>query len=102
LMGLTHYADPGLLVLPTHRIVHVAAPHDLVEAIPGDFEVEPLPDAVKDDAHFQRALALLAARSGETSFLALGLRPGEAHLLTLKDRGRVEQRMPPSERAAWK
>jgi uncharacterized protein (DUF1015 family) len=102
LMALTAYDDPGLLVLPTHRLVHLRATQDLLDTLQRDFEVEALPNAMADDQRFQEAMERLEAQSGETSFLALGLRPGEAHLLTLKDRARVEQRMPESEPEAWK
>src|SRR5207248_9210327 len=66
LMALTQYADPGLLVLPTHRIVHVAPSRQVLEAIQEDFQVEPLPEVMKDDARFASALDRLTARSDET------------------------------------
>jgi uncharacterized protein (DUF1015 family) len=57
---------------------------------------------MNDDARFDAALRRLAAPSDNTGLLALGLRPGEAHLLEVKRRRQVEQRMPAAQPDAWK
>ena len=101
LMALTEAADPGLLVLPTHRML---APTALPEAVIGRlsryFSVEPLPLA---DDHPADALARLSSlASGNTAFLAVGLEPDVTHLLILKDGAAIEQLMPVAQPESWK
>lgn len=98
LMALTHFADPGLLVLPTHRLVTPPSyPDDARARIARRFRIDAI---APDDAG--RALAD-AARAGESAFVAIGLGDdGGASLLTLADRAGVEVLMPPGESPAWK
>jgi len=95
LMALTYAYDPGLLVLPTHRVVHVDVPaDDALAAIARWFDVEPL-DTVAD-----AQAALEAAR--EPAFVAVGLKPGARYLLRVRDRAPVEALMPRDQPEAWK
>lgn len=94
LMALTDAADPGLLVLPTHRLVHAPVPGDVMARLRARFDVD-LIDA--DDA-----LGRLAAGGGTTSFGAIGLEPHATHLITLRDAGGVASAMPPEHPDAWK
>jgi uncharacterized protein (DUF1015 family) len=94
LMALTRADDPGLLVLPTHRLVHVAVPQDALSRIGARFDVTEIDAAGAVDA--------LAAHTVRTAFVALGLAPGRAHLLTLRDTEAAQTAMPAGQPAAWK
>ncbi|MHB8377707.1 MAG: DUF1015 domain-containing protein [Dehalococcoidia bacterium] len=98
LMALTEAHDPGLLVLPTHRLVHV---REITQAhldrIARDFRIEDVSPASLDDAQ-----AMLGVADAGTRFVALGLRPGAKHLLTLEDRTGAEALMPAGQPDAWK
>lgn len=95
LMALTHAYDEGLLVLPTHRLLHVPAGDEQLERMGRHFAIEDV------SAHsLPDATAKLAGVAGR--FLALGLRPGTKHVLTLEDRVGVEGMMPAEQPEAWK
>ena len=98
LMALTPYDDPGLLVLPTHRLVHLpSVSADALARVSRHFDAQPV-DAGDVDA----AVARLADAGTRTAaFIAAGL-PGGPHLLTLRDRAAVEAMMPADGLAAWK
>ncbi len=100
LMAMTDAADPGLLVLPTHRLLHRAVPGDALSRLRNWFEVL---EVRADDgaASHERALRE-ASIGGDTSFVALGLERDRAHLLRLRDRASVERLMPAMESTAWK
>ncbi len=98
LMALTDAHDPGLLVLPTHRIVHVReVTQAQIDRIGRDFRMDDVSRTTLDEA-----LAMLGAAAEGTRFLALGLRPGAKHLLTLRDRAGAEALMPADQPDAWK
>ncbi len=101
LMALTDAADPGLLVLPTHRVVNPPfAPPDALARIARFFEIE---DIAADGDPLARLLRRLeAADRASTVFGAAGLKPGSLQLLSLRDRAGIEALMPPAEPAAWK
>jgi uncharacterized protein (DUF1015 family) len=99
LMALTDASDPGLLVLPTHRLVHREQP-DAFYAITRWFNMEDLGEA--NGASAAAYTSRLAAHADSTAFVAIGLRQGRAHLLTLRDRGAVEQAMPAGQPPAWR
>lgn len=98
LMALTPYDDPGLLVLPTHRLVHLpSVPDGALARVSRHFDAQPI-DASDVDA----ALARLGdAGTRAPAFIAAGL-PGGPHLLTLRDRAAVEAMMPAEQLPAWK
>jgi uncharacterized protein (DUF1015 family) len=101
LMALTRHDDPGLLVLPTHRLVHI--PLDASEAmtrIHRYFEVE----SARASDHLSAALRRMhdRGREGETAFAILGADGGRVDVLTLADRTSVEALMPREQSAAWK
>jgi uncharacterized protein (DUF1015 family) len=106
LMALTDAADPGLLVLPTHRVVNPpSAPPDAFARIARFFEIEDI--AADGDPGGSAALASLlhrleAADRASTVFGAAGLKPGALQLLSLRDRAGIEALMPAVEPAAWK
>ena len=96
LMALTAFDDPGLLVLPTHRVVHRSPPDDVFARLERCFDVHALPIKQLDDA-------MSALASADTpSFVAVGLSPGTLHMLALRDRDGVEALMPRDESAAWR
>jgi uncharacterized protein (DUF1015 family) len=99
LMYLVNTADPGLVVLPTHRIVHNLPALDLAllkEQLQEDFVVEKtaIPAA-------GQAQNLLNARQqqGETVLMMVTPEPA-AYLLTLQDHTRVGQ-LVPHKSEAW-
>jgi uncharacterized protein (DUF1015 family) len=76
LMYLCSMDDPGLLILPTHRVWRAALPADWLARVGEHFEMEPTSDA-----------ALFAALANETRPGALGLHVrGATHLLRLRER----------------
>jgi uncharacterized protein (DUF1015 family) len=93
LMAVTDARDPGLLVLPTHRLVHQRLLDGGLDRIKQNF------DAV-DIGPMNAALA--SASHGETTFISFGLEEGRATRLVLRDRASVEALMPAGESAPWK
>jgi uncharacterized protein (DUF1015 family) len=97
LMAVTDAADPGLLVLPTHRLVHRPMCAEWRERIEAVFDMEeiggPGDDVIR---HLDRVVA------EDTAFVAIGLELNRAHLLTLRDRTAAEALMPVHESAPWK
>jgi uncharacterized protein (DUF1015 family) len=96
LMALTAHDDPGLLVLPTHRIVHRRPPVDSVARLSRAFSIEPVAD-------LGVAITRLAevAEDGGSAFGAVGIGDG-ASVLALTGRPAVEALMPRDESPAWK
>jgi uncharacterized protein (DUF1015 family) len=95
LMAVTDASDPGLLVLPTHRVVHRPMCAETFERLAEAFDI----DAI-DASEISQAAA--AGGAEETRLVAIGLEPGATHLLRLRDRASVEARMPATESSAWK
>jgi uncharacterized protein (DUF1015 family) len=94
LMALTAHDDPGLVVLPTHRIVHRPPAGDVT--LKDAFSREPAGDAVE-------ALRRMhdVAAGGGSAFGSVE-RGGGVSVLVLGDRAAVEARMPRAQSAAWK
>ena len=102
LMALTDAADPGLLVLPTHRIVTPPAfPDDALDRIAQFFDVTPAA-AQRGDRLASLVEHVARAGGGTTAFGVAGLTRKARHLLVLRDRAGIEALMPPAEPAAWK
>ncbi len=102
LMAVTSAANPGLLILPIHRIVRPKlVPADLRERLLGTFSVEELPGDPTSKEAQDAALARIAG-AASTAFVVCGLLPDRLALLTLRDRAAVEARMPAERSAAWK
>ena len=98
LAALVDMTDPGLVVLPTHRLVRLPRPAAVVALAPL-FEVEELGAA--DEASLTRLLASLAAAKG-AAFGAVGLAPGRLHRLTVRDAAAVDALMPSGHSPAWR
>ena len=102
LVALTAVEDPGLTLLPIHRLVRPASlPPDLIERLGRFFHVEETTPKSYDGTALLRLLARQSAASASgTAFGALGLEEGRLHLLTLKDRAAARSLMPPRS-TAW-
>jgi uncharacterized protein (DUF1015 family) len=96
LIALTNASDPGLVVFPTHRLVHRPAP-DLRAKLERHFGLMPLPGADAADA----LAALASSPAKDTAFVLHGL-AADPVLVTLHDRPGVEALMPAHESSAWK
>jgi uncharacterized protein (DUF1015 family) len=102
LMALTATTDPGLLILPIHRLVRPRTrPADLVAALGDAFAVEEM-GALDSGAACAALIRAMEARRADTAFGAAGLAPGRLHLLTLRDRATVEAHMPVGHAPAWR
>lgn len=95
MMTLVDFADPGLVILPAHRLVR-GLPQPLLDGLMNGlktlFKVEELPP---DKATTQSQInALLAENTGEVKLLLYG--PGKEHLyrLTLSDFNPVKPMIP--------
>ncbi|MEX2227124.1 MAG: DUF1015 domain-containing protein [Dehalococcoidia bacterium] len=98
LMALTRHSDPGLLVLPTHRLVHLPSlPDDALSRIAARFDTHRVDTADADTL----ILSLEEAKQETAAFVVAGL-PEGAYLLTLRDRGAIEAMMPGDQPHAWK
>jgi uncharacterized protein (DUF1015 family) len=97
LVALTAVEDPGLFVLPIHRLIRSDIPLESLRASLLDiFEVEVAPNLesllamMEQRRHLSTALGLAAAESPDL------------YLLTLLDREAIAERMPPGTPAAWR
>lgn len=101
MMAVAAHSDPGLLILPIHRLVrpkHV--PRDLSHRLQRFFDVRQFAD---DPAGADAALAALTQqRAEETLIVAAGVEPGKLLLLRLRDKDGVSASMPAERSAAWK
>ncbi len=101
LMAMTHHDDSGLLVLPTHRLVH--KPFNASEAmkrIHHYFGVKGARTSDPLDATLRSVREV--GNGGETAFVTIGVEGSRVHVLTLVDRSGVEALMPQEQSAAWK
>ncbi len=99
LMYLVNTGDPGLVILPTHRIVRNLPDFDLSklkEGLVRDFVVQKIPFPAPGE--IQEILAEQQQR-GETAFV-MGSPEPAAYLLTLKNKNRVKA-VTPERSAAW-
>ncbi|MGZ3600215.1 MAG: DUF1015 domain-containing protein [Ktedonobacterales bacterium] len=88
LMALSAIEDPGLLVLPTHRLLRdlpAARLAALDERLRDHFTVTPLASE-SDGAALMEQLAAASQTGAQTAFVLV--RPEDALLLTLRDEGR--------------
>jgi uncharacterized protein (DUF1015 family) len=100
--ALTSVDDPGLVMLPIHRLVRPPSlPPDLLPRVERFFDVSDITPKSYDGTALLRLLARLAASSASgTAIGALGLEEGRLHLLTLTDAPAVRALMP-ARSAAW-
>jgi uncharacterized protein (DUF1015 family) len=101
-MSVTATTDPGLLILPIHRLVRpVRQPGDAPAALGERFEVREMGPSADPDAREKLVHALAETGTHTNAFGAAGLTPGRLHLLTLRDRAAVERHMPAGHPPAW-
>lgn len=104
LMALVAADDPGLVVLPTHRLLHPpVVPHDLAPRLSRFFEIEDVTPKSWDGTALLRLLARLAAAGrGTVAFGVLGLEEQRYHLMRLISFDAIEPLLPPDKPAVWK
>jgi uncharacterized protein (DUF1015 family) len=104
LAALVDVEDPGLVVLPTHRLARMppGSGDDLTARLAPAFDVSDAGDATS--ASDVEALVHEMAVEGREAavFGAAGLKPGRLHLLTLRDRTRAEALVPSGHAQVWR
>jgi uncharacterized protein (DUF1015 family) len=102
-MALTATEDAGLVVLPIHRVVRLAAiPDDLPTRFEGLFLVEDL-GRVLTGGPLRDALARLSeAGSQGPAYVAVGPGPSRLRLLRPRDPGALRASLPPGTPPAWR
>jgi len=96
MMELVAFADPGLVILPAHRLVHgmsKAALSELAARLKSFFEVEELPVG-KADVWGQIDGLLSGGDGSEVKLVLLGLVEGKMLRLKLREFGAADQMMP--------
>ncbi len=102
LAAIIDTGDPGLVVLPIHRLLKMPAPAaDFTSRLTPTFDVADAGDASSPAA--VDALVTRMARAGHDgpAFGAVGLRPRRLHLITLRDPLAIERLVPPDDVPAW-
>ncbi|MEX1021814.1 MAG: DUF1015 domain-containing protein, partial [Dehalococcoidia bacterium] len=95
LMGLIPQEDPGLVILPIHRLIHGEVPSDLLARLSALYRVEPTSNANAAWAQVQ------ANRLGPVTFGLLGATGEEsAHVLTARSAQAIDNAMPQGVSAA--
>lgn len=104
LMALVAADDPGLVALPTHRLLRPpVTPHDLLPRLSRFFDIEDATPRSWDGTALLRLVARVAAAGRETvAFGALGIEEQRYHLLRLASPEAVDPVMPPEKPAVWK
>ena len=98
LMGLVRAADPGLIVGPTHRLLHVDVLPDVIAAIRARFDLRDVGPLRDGPAPLLRAMA--EAGPGALAIGAAGLEPGRLHLLITTDA--TQALLPGTLPASWR
>ena len=97
LMGLIPEDDPGLVILPIHRLIHGEVPGDILLQLSALYRVEAAPSA---EAAWEQ---VQANRLGPFTFGLLGAGgPHSAHVLTARSPQAIENAMPQRISAASK
>jgi hypothetical protein len=92
--------EPGLVVLPIHRLIRGGAvPADLVARLDANYYVEPV-NATWEAAGAERVWARVQVDHDVPVFGVLGLTPRGFHLLTARSREAITAAMPPGLSAA--
>ncbi len=95
-VGLTAVEDPGLALLPIHRLVRPPSiPQDLIQRLERLFNIAEVVHESGDGAHVSHLVTRLADEGASgTAIGALGLEQGRLHLLTPKDPAAARSLMP--------
>ena len=102
MMTFINMDDPGLVVLPTHRVVHSVKNFDLdrfISAAEKNFKVERYAES-----KFQEVMAKMAmlGEQGEHTFVFVPKNAKECYLLTLRDESIMDSRITEQVSAEWK
>ncbi|RKZ26710.1 DUF1015 domain-containing protein, partial [bacterium] len=102
MMTFINMDDPGLVVLPTHRVVHSVKNFDLdrfISAAEKNFKVERYAES-----KFQEVMAKMAmlGEQGEHTFVFVPKNAKEYYLLTLRDESIMDSRITEQVSAEWK
>ena len=102
MMTLVDFNDPGLIILPPHRLLR-GLPHASLDGLMAKldlfFEVDALP--LDGDGVWPKVDELLA-ESGKIRLVLFGLKPGQLLVLTLRDMAAAGQMMPYFHSEAYK
>ena len=102
LMALIAREDPGVVVLPTHRLLkNVAVPEDFVTQLERDFTVEDVSASVRDGGWRAMQSGLSKGAERDVAF-GLATRDGRRLVLRVRDAGDIAQRMPAGCPASWR
>ena len=96
LAGLVAVDDPGLLILPAHRLVHSnRLPDDFLRRISELYVVEDVTPKSWDGTAVQRLWGRVQANAqGPATFGALGIEEQHLHLLTARSAAVIDRAMP--------
>jgi uncharacterized protein (DUF1015 family) len=96
--ALTAANDPGLVVLPIHRVTNVATDSvDAMKRVREIFDIEEVPLTAKGEAFLDRA----AGSRGVTA-IASKDSPDSLMVLTVRNQEELERRMPQDRSEAWR
>ncbi|MGD0116067.1 MAG: DUF1015 domain-containing protein [Dehalococcoidia bacterium] len=100
LMTLIAREDPGLLELPTHRLLKgVSVPDDLGARLERCFAVEDVSDVARG---WPELRSLLAAKSEERAAFALATKDGRRLIAQVRDAASIADDMPADAPASWR
>ncbi len=94
MMELVDFVDPGLLILPPHRLVRGIAKstlNELTTRLAAFFDIDKLP--LNTPGLWARVEDLLA-KANDVRLALFGLEPGQLFILSLRDPSAVSQMMP--------
>lgn len=96
LAGLVAVDDPGLLILPAHRLVQTnRLPDDLLKRISELYIVEDVTPKSWDGTAMQRLWGRVQANArGPATFGAIGIEEQHLHLLTARSTAEIDRAMP--------
>ena len=96
LAGLVAGDDPGLAILPAHRMLTAARlPHDFVERLSELYEVDDITPKSYDGTAVQRLWGRVQANAlGPPTFGALGIEEQQLTVLTARSRAAIDAAMP--------
>ena len=97
LAGLVAVDDPGLMILPAHRLVKTdRLPDDFLERLAELYVVDDVTPKSWDGTAVQRLWGRVQANSrGTTTFGALGIEEQHLHVLTARSAQAIDRAMPP-------
>ena len=96
LIGLIPEDDPGLVILPIHRVVHVEAlPERFLERLGGLYRVEVLSESGGENAVEEAWQRVKANALGPSTFAILGVEgPQSIHIATARSQEAIDAAMP--------